>query len=181
MQMRLAASVVSPGIVRGGISVPEIHVLQRLLNVHFLYERYRSLQIVTLLGRHMEFDALNRYLYPQLRASYSLGNLTPQVGIDPLPDVYGLSDAVPRCTLRQFEVQRSLVNTPACEVLAKQFVQLAHLHGIVRGHGEGVVGTIDIALRPSQIESLLDFSSDSVYRIVYFHEVCLGDHVKGRH
>ena len=36
-------------------SIPEIHVLQWLFNIHLFYEGYCRLQFVAFLGRHSEF------------------------------------------------------------------------------------------------------------------------------
>ncbi len=100
----------------GSDSIPEVHILQRLINVHLFYERNSLLQIVTFLAGHPKLASLDRNLDFDLGAFDRFGDFASQVGVNPLPNGYGTPDGFTGCILCRLEFECSLVYLSTCKI-----------------------------------------------------------------
>src|SRR3546814_4279484 len=112
-------------------SVPEIDVLQRLLDVQPLDEGDRRLKVVDLLAADAQLVALDGRLHLHLGVLDRLDQAPGQILGDALPDHDGLPQRIPGRLLRRLELQRTGIDLAAREVPLPQLMHLLQLQVVV--------------------------------------------------
>src|SRR3954470_21806081 len=165
-----------------GISlVPEVHVLQRLLDLEAPDERDRFLQVVALFAADAELVALDRGLDLQLRVLDRLHDLLGELLVDALLDHDLLALGIARSALRILKFQSAGIELAPGDIALQQLLHLLQLHFVIGEEGDDLFLALDGAFRTLEIEPGVDLAPGAVDGVVDLGQVGLGNDIEGWH
>lgn len=158
-------------------SVPEIHVLQRQIEIGILEKGDHRLQIVALFSSHAHLVTLDGRLHLELLLLDAFDHLSRQFGIYALANGEGLVGTL--TTEMDFPfTQRGQVDPALDEFFVQDIQHLPQLKLVLAMHHNGFLSVIDVCVAALEIETCADFTIGLVHRIGQFMQINLGNDVK---